>query len=229
MQVLLSISAGFVDTAGFLGLHGLFAAHVTGNFVTLGAALVLGTSGVLAKLLALPVFCGVVLGVHLLRYQLTRLELSAFRILLVFKLLLLTMAAVLAIYFGPFRDGNSGSALAVGMALVAAMAVQNALQRVYLGSAPPTTMVTGTTTQFMLDLADRLCSRDPALKAAINARLVRMASRIGAFALGCATGALLYACIGYWCFVMPPLMTLGAYLRYEVVDNNELFQEIGRE
>lgn len=35
---ILSFNAGYVDTASFLALHGLFAAHVTGNFVTLGAA-----------------------------------------------------------------------------------------------------------------------------------------------------------------------------------------------
>jgi uncharacterized membrane protein YoaK (UPF0700 family) len=35
---LLSLNGGFVDTAGFLGLQGLFTAHVTGNFVTLGYA-----------------------------------------------------------------------------------------------------------------------------------------------------------------------------------------------
>jgi uncharacterized membrane protein YoaK (UPF0700 family) len=37
IMVLLSFTAGFVDTASFLGLEGLFTAHVTGNFVTLGA------------------------------------------------------------------------------------------------------------------------------------------------------------------------------------------------
>jgi uncharacterized membrane protein YoaK (UPF0700 family) len=51
----LSVNAGFMDTAAFLALKGLFTAHVTGNFVTLGAALVTGASGALAKLLALPV------------------------------------------------------------------------------------------------------------------------------------------------------------------------------
>ena len=54
---LLSLTAGFVDTAGFLVLQGLFTAHVTGNFVTLGASPVLGTSGRIAKLLGLSVFC----------------------------------------------------------------------------------------------------------------------------------------------------------------------------
>ncbi|MFP3571083.1 DUF1275 family protein, partial [Paraburkholderia sp. SIMBA_030] len=57
LPFLLSFTGGYVDTAGFLALGGLFTAHVTGNFVTLGAALISGTSGIIAKLLALPVFC----------------------------------------------------------------------------------------------------------------------------------------------------------------------------
>ena len=54
VAALLSFNGGFVDTVGFLGLSGLFVAHVTGNFVTLGAALVLGSHGILNKVLALP-------------------------------------------------------------------------------------------------------------------------------------------------------------------------------
>jgi uncharacterized membrane protein YoaK (UPF0700 family) len=42
--LLLSLNAGYGDTAGFLAFNGLFTAHVTGNFVTLGASLALGTS-----------------------------------------------------------------------------------------------------------------------------------------------------------------------------------------
>ena len=40
--------AGYVDTAGYLALQGLFTAHVTGNFVTIGASLISGTSGTVA-------------------------------------------------------------------------------------------------------------------------------------------------------------------------------------
>jgi len=54
VSALLSFNGGFVDTAGFLGLQGLFTAHVTGNLVTLAATLLSGTHGVIAKLLALP-------------------------------------------------------------------------------------------------------------------------------------------------------------------------------
>jgi uncharacterized membrane protein YoaK (UPF0700 family) len=60
LPLLLSFTAGHLDTAGFLALQGFFTAHVTGNFVTLGASLALGTSEAVAKLLALRVFCAVV-------------------------------------------------------------------------------------------------------------------------------------------------------------------------
>src|SRR6201994_3766930 len=69
VPLLLSLNAGYVDTAGFLALQGLFTAHVTGNFVTLGASLVLGTSGAVAKLLALPVFCLVIVLTRILSFQ----------------------------------------------------------------------------------------------------------------------------------------------------------------
>ena len=56
IAALLSFNAGLVDTAGFLGLQGLFTAHVTGNFVTLGAALALGHHGIgSTKAAVLPV------------------------------------------------------------------------------------------------------------------------------------------------------------------------------
>ena len=66
LPILLSVNGGYVDTAGYLALHGLFTTHVTGNFVTLGAAVVLGTGGAIAKLLALPMFCTVVIATRLL-------------------------------------------------------------------------------------------------------------------------------------------------------------------
>ena len=56
MTRLLSLNAGCVDTVGFLGLQGLFTAHVTGNFVTLAAGFVYGPHGTIGKILALPEF-----------------------------------------------------------------------------------------------------------------------------------------------------------------------------
>src|SRR5215470_2611541 len=144
LPLMLSLTAGYVDTAGFLALQGLFTAHVTGNFVTLGASLVLGTSGAIAKLLALPVFCVVVIASRLLSSALLARGLPALKIILAVKLALLIAGAVLAIRFGPFADGDAVPAVVTGMMLVAAMAVQNATHRIHLGSAPPSTLMTGT-------------------------------------------------------------------------------------
>ena len=95
VPLLLTVNAGYVDTAGFLALQGLFTAHVTGNFVTLGASLVLGTSGGVAKLLALPVFCAVVIVTRLLSSALLRRHRPALRIVLGLKVILLVVGAVL--------------------------------------------------------------------------------------------------------------------------------------
>src|SRR2546422_634510 len=53
---LLSFVAGCVDTCVFIGLFGLFTAHVTGNFVLIGAELVHHSGDVLPKILAPPLF-----------------------------------------------------------------------------------------------------------------------------------------------------------------------------
>ena len=205
LPLLLSLNAGYVDTAGFLALQGLFTAHVTGNFVTLGAALALGTSGVLAKLLALPVFCAVVIAARLLGTLLANRAAPVFEILFALKVLLLAAGAMLAVHFGPFHDGDSWQAVLTGMVLVAAMAIQNAVHRVHLGSAPPSTLMTGTTTQVMLDIADRIYPRK-GIDSAPRARLVQMSTNIVIFALGCGAAALLYTRHSVWCFVVPPVL-----------------------
>jgi len=115
LPVLLSVNGGYVDAAGYLALHGLFTTHVTGNFVTLGAAVVLGTSGVLAKVLALPLFCVVVMAIRLLSVGLMAKGLPALRAIIGVKVVLLSLGAVLAIVFGPFDSGDGWAALSTGI------------------------------------------------------------------------------------------------------------------
>src|SRR5260370_13421301 len=101
---ILSVNAGFMDTAAFLALKGLFTAHVTGNFVTLGAALVLGTSGALAKVLALPVFCIVVLLARVSSHGLRARSLPVLSTLLAVQPSLSSFGAGVSPLFGPFRE-----------------------------------------------------------------------------------------------------------------------------
>jgi uncharacterized membrane protein YoaK (UPF0700 family) len=203
LPLLLSFNGGYVDTAGFLALQGLFTAHVTGNFVTAGAALVLGTSGVVGKLLALPVFCAVVVAVRLLGYGLQARRWAPLRALLGVQTVLLAAGGGLAIALGPFADADAGQGLLTGMTLVAAMAVQNALHRMYLSAAPPSTLMTGTTTQVMMDLVDALQG-----KAEARTHLVRMAASVVAFAVGCGLAALLFVLVGLWVFAVPVAVAL---------------------
>jgi uncharacterized membrane protein YoaK (UPF0700 family) len=207
---ILSVNAGFLDAAAFLALKGLFTAHVTGNFVTLGAALVLGTSGALAKLLALPVFCIVVLLARLASYLLRARSLRVMSTLLATQLALMVLGAVLATWFGPFASADGPAALVTGMILVAAMAIQNAAHRVHLASAPPSTIMTATTTQIMIDLGDVLHGLAPERAKAVRGRLTQMTVSVLAFAAGCSLGALLYAWLSVLCFWAPPALVLGA-------------------
>lgn len=206
MQIVLSVTAGYVDTAGYLALQGLFTSHVTGNFVTLGAALVFGTSGTLPKLLALPTFCVVIVITRWVSYGLPSQGLPELRTVLTLKVVLLAVAAALAIGFGPFQNGDSGPALATGLTLVSAMAIQNAAQRIHLATLPPTTVMTSTTTQIMIDVADLMRNIPADKKDVTRARFTRMTASVLAFALGCAIAALFYTLAGMYCFLVPPLL-----------------------
>jgi len=203
IAALLSFNGGFVDTAGFLGLQGLFTAHVTGNFVTLGATLVLGSHGIVGKILALPVFVLVVALARLAGAALRARGLPALGVLLAAKVVLLVVFCVLAVAYGPFPDADSPAALATGCAAIAAMAIQNAVQRVHLGNLPPTTLMTGSTTQATLDAVDLLTGAGQEQAAQVRGRFVRVLLSILYFAVGCAAAALLYWRAGFWCLVLP--------------------------
>jgi len=205
LPTVLSFNGGYVDTVGYLSLQGLFTAHVTGNFVTIGAALVFGTSGVVAKLLALPVFCMVIIATRLVSFKLPP-RWQVFETMLTLQVLLLLVAAVLAIAMGPFTNGDGAPAIIMGMTLVSAMAIQNAANRIHLAAAPPTTIMTGTTTQMMIDIADMIRGVPGNARDAIRSRIRRMCVAVVSFAAGAAAGALLFHAIGSWCFVLPPVV-----------------------
>jgi uncharacterized membrane protein YoaK (UPF0700 family) len=211
---LLTFNGGFVDTAGFLAIQGLFTAHVTGNFVTIGASLVSGTAGVLTKLLALPMFCAAVLLCRLLGRWWERMGTAVLPRLLALHLVMLTAGCVLAASVLPAGAADEWPAMLAGLLLVAAMAVQNGLHRAHLPGNPPSTLMTGTTTQIMLDVADLLDPRHRS--AAALARVKSMGMQVAVFAAGCAMAALLFDRLGAKCFVLPPLVAAVAVLPKEL-------------
>ena len=218
LGAVLSFNGGYVDTAGFIALQGLFTAHVTGNFVTIGSALIFGTSGVVAKLLALPVFCLVVIVTRLASFHLPQNR-TALNTMLLVKLALLLLGAYFAVHWGPFQNGDSWAALSTGMTFVAAMAIQNAIHRIHLSAAPPTTLMTGTTTQIMIDVADAIRGLSADTRAATLLRMRRMVTAVLLFASGAAAAALLFKSVGVLCFLVPPLVAIAAILVAKAADS----------
>lgn len=211
--VLLCFLAGYLDTAGFVSLGGLFVAHVTGNFVTLGAALATH-SGVTSKLLALPVFALVIALVKV--SPLPHERFSALQWLFAIQTLLLALAGGIAFWLGEKIHPDSGLGLMLAMLLVSAMAIQNAVHRIYLTQLPPSTLMTGSTTQAIIDAIEVIkAGRALPLNLADNnepsqtrQRLARLIIAIGAFACGCAVAALIHQLAGSGVFILPPFLAM---------------------
>jgi uncharacterized membrane protein YoaK (UPF0700 family) len=202
---LLSFVAAFVDTCGFVGLFQLFTAHVTGNFVLMGAALVNRQGDVLAKLVAFPVFILAVACTVLAADALQRRGKPRVAPLLWAEAALLAAAVALPFLIGPPQQTDDARTLAVGMTMVLAMGLQNALMRLDLAALPPTTVMTGNVTQVTIDLV-ALWRDDSASRAVARDRLRRLAGPIVAFVLGAAGGAGGYAVLGFTSLLLPAVV-----------------------
>ncbi|TWI69539.1 uncharacterized membrane protein YoaK (UPF0700 family) [Pseudoduganella lurida] len=193
--------AGYVDTAGFVALYGLFTAHVTGNFVLIGAELARPSHGpLLLKFLAFPAFgAGVVFG-RLLGNAYERRGSSAVRPLLALELVLLAgfMAAGLAAV--PFEHQSAPPVLLAGMLGAAAMGVHNAAGKQQFARIAPTTVMTGNVTELLFNVTDLATGHGAP---AAREKLTRFAWPVLAFALGCIAGGSAYVAAGFWCLLLP--------------------------
>jgi uncharacterized membrane protein YoaK (UPF0700 family) len=210
LPTVLSIIAGSVDAIGFLGLGGLFAAHVTGNLVILAAHLVRGSGAPVAPMLSVPVFVAALGLTRLLTGTLERVGFASLRPLLLLQLLLLVGFLVLCVSAGPRIDPDASIAILAGMLGVSAMAVQNALVQVSLKGAPSTAVMTTNITRFMMDVGDVMLARRPADVAKARDRAMRTWPAIVGFAVGCGAGAICEAAIGLRSLAFPAGLALLA-------------------
>ena len=194
---LAAFTGGFIDTVGFVGLFGLFTAHVTGNFVLIGAAIVTHHSGIIAKLLALPTFILAVALTSLFLRHCRKRERPAVRPLLIVQALLLTAFMVAGLTLAPFTSGDQPVAILTGLTGVLAMGVQNAASRTVFTHLSPTTVMTGNVTQIVLDLVS-LTERGPHVDEA-RPRIRKMLPPVLAFAVGAIAGGVGFAVAGFWC------------------------------
>ncbi|WP_028475717.1 YoaK family protein [Nevskia ramosa] len=203
---LLSFVAGYVDTVGFIALFGLFTAHVTGNFVLIGASLVQPAhAGVLAKLLALPVFIAAVAMTTAFVRRRERRQRRSLTPVLWAQIVLLGGFLVVALLAAPIIHADAPGAVIAGLLGVAAMGVQNAASRLIFTSLSPTTVMTGNVTQVVIDSVDLLRGSNADNRAVTKARISKMWPPVLAFAVGAAAGAVLLMQIGIICLLLPML------------------------
>jgi uncharacterized membrane protein YoaK (UPF0700 family) len=114
LPVLLSATAGAVDVIGFLGLGGLFTAHITGNVVIVAVHYVTGGFSKTGPLLAVPVFMAVVSLVTFAVGARVRPGVTPLRPLLLLQTALLAGFLGLGVGFGRFPDAESSVAVVAG-------------------------------------------------------------------------------------------------------------------
>ena len=211
LPFVLSLIAGSTDIICFLGLNGLFTAHITGNIVVLAAHIVAGDPTILSYVLSVPVFMMMLFLTRLFAGGLEQAGVSTLRPLLLLQLFFLVALLWICVAAGPWRDADAILAVIAGMCGVAAMAVQNALVQISLTNMPTTAVMTTNVTHFMLDLGEVLVGRDHAKVARARARTVHTLPVIVGFTIGCVCGAAFQAAAGFWSLALPAGLALLAF------------------
>lgn len=212
LPVLLSLVAGSADVIGFLGLRGLFVAHITGNLIILAAHLVTGTRVGVATILSVPVFISVLVLARLLVSALEAAGRASLRPLLFLQLLFLAGFLALGASAGPHVDPNAATAVLAGMLGVTALAVQNALVQMSISGVPSTAVMTTNLTRLTMDLGQLLLEHDSEAASAARRRAAHTWPSIVAFVAGAASGAALFAAVALWSLALPTSFGLIAFL-----------------
>ncbi|HTH99677.1 MAG TPA: YoaK family protein [Acidisoma sp.] len=196
----LACCAGFADTFGYIRLHGLLTAHVTGNLAFMAAGIARGNPHILLKFLALPIF---ILWVGITALVIGRVGRGARGGLLcglVFEILLLGLVGLATMLLPSQTNPDSLPEIVIGTLLLAAMGAQNAVMRFSLPKLPSTTAMTTNVSEATVRWVSARINPDRRLSAEERTALARGARRIAAtvcaFGLGGVTGGLVALHLG---------------------------------
>jgi uncharacterized membrane protein YoaK (UPF0700 family) len=192
---LLSFTAGFADTTTFLGLHGLFSAHVTGSLLLLVVSIGHGWhSSDTFKVLALPLFA------------LTAAVAEHFRsrFMCAQWLSLEANLLMLAALFGLLTHAHPslGFEFGVMVCAVTGMALQTYLGRIHPAEYGLTTIMTNNLVQIVINLR-QFKENDK-----VRQHLLNDVARVAGFAVGCLIGAILTRWFGMVGFALPAVLVL---------------------
>lgn len=218
-RFLLSWVAGFVDTAAFITLFGIFTAHVTGNIALAGSAFASSDPlTTLLRLSMLPIFMLSVMGTSLLARLCRRRGWSVLPVLLSAEAIALGIFMVVGLQYSAtlIIDAQDDLIFPIAVTGVIAMGIQNALMKEAASSFTgyfPTTVMTGNFTQFTIDLVQyfsaKLTKQTETAKAeAAEAvvKLKRTSPLLIGFFLGGTGAAYFVPPAEFWCLSMPLLI-----------------------
>ncbi|MBM3192204.1 MAG: DUF1275 domain-containing protein, partial [Chlamydiae bacterium] len=123
--------AGFVDVFCFVEVNQLFTAHITGNIIIAIAEIIAHVPGVLAKLVALPIFLIIVMIVTSIIEKIGQTKRLLISLLLT-EAVLLAVFAIIGHLIMPLGHVRSWPYISTGMIAVSAMAIHNTLLRTFM-------------------------------------------------------------------------------------------------
>ena len=199
---------GFVDTIVFVHMGGLFVAHVTGNFVLLGVTIVgtpatgLHSDTTYLQIATFPVFILAAFLATLLHDRWPSRDAK----------MLMWIVAILVLAAAIWSCAGFAADVGASVILVCAMAALNAAQRLAPELGPPTTVMTGNTTQVAVSLARRIrpitAFKEKAASLQVSSMLVVT------FLIGCVSGALSADRFGLTAVALPVGLLVGILALY---------------
>jgi uncharacterized membrane protein YoaK (UPF0700 family) len=231
----LGFIAGFADASTFVGADGVFCAHVTGNFVVLAADLARGVrADEWLKLATFPIFVASVLAASWLHRRLgpgapitpsVPSPVSSplppavsrshghrpTRALLTAESTLFGVAATVGVALPTAASASGAPRSAIVALLVSAMGIQNAIHRLSPQLGPMTTVMTGNVTQWFVERRGPHAPTPRPEDEVAKRRL--LGAVIAAFAVGCVSGGLGAARLGFAVLVVPMAAALFARTR----------------
>ncbi|WP_376100858.1 YoaK family protein (plasmid) [Roseomonas sp. CCTCC AB2023176] len=209
----LAFAAGFCDAAAFVGLLGLFVAHLPGNVVLLGVTLAGDephAGG--ARLLALPLFLTADVVTHLQLGIAARHGMGVLRVGLLGEAALILLFFVCATAASPVLHADSPGAILAGMVGVSAMGCQNATVREALPVLPTSTAVNMNSAGLVVDAMET--ARGGGGDRAAAMRCLGVGGPVVAgFVMGAGSGATGFRIFGFACLLVPLGPALAIALR----------------
>lgn len=146
---IMAVIAGFSDVFGFVALHQIFTAHITGNIVMAISYAIHHIPGISPRLIAIPTFIvfAMIATIIIETRGITR---YAFRIWLAIEMVLFLLLIVLGIKFKNNLGVTTQTFTIIAMLPVTAMAIHNTLMKTYLRGLPVFTVMTGNLSQLII-------------------------------------------------------------------------------